>query len=159
MLDAESSRCNMVRRDQDVRVGVLVGKDQTGWDDGNWDPRPSDEMPEWCNDAVLLEYAEEVVLCLVHFGGLTEVEARQHVEEWGEYMPENLPSLGSRALFLHEEPYYYAMELLHEHVEPYWWHLPELWPPPAELRDPDWPNKIRRQYGLDRSRHNSPAAS
>ena len=113
-------------------------------------------MPEWCSDAALLEHAEEVVLCLVHFGGLTEVEARERVEAWGEYLPENLTSIGSRALFFHEPPYYYAMEVLHGHIEPYWWHLPGLWPPPEELRDPDWPNMIRRQYGPDQSSDDSP---
>jgi hypothetical protein len=80
----------------------------------------------------LQDYYDDIVHCLIYYGGLSEAAARQRLDASNLFAFENEVE---RAFFFHEEPYYYAMGLLHGRTNP-WWHLDSaLWPPPQSYRD------------------------
>ena len=79
-------------------------------------------------DPEIQVYHNEIVRCLVQYGGLPEDEA-QHLVERSRVL-EYDTEMG-RSLIFHEIPYYYAMELLYGRTNPQWYKNPTLWPPPA----------------------------
>ena len=88
---------------------------------------PYEPTPEVANE--LQEYKQEIFLCLVRYGGLSEEEARQKVNTDSLFELKNEMKL---MLIFHEEPYYWAMGMLYGRSNPLWYKDPELWPPPAE---------------------------
>ncbi len=86
-------------------------------------------------DAKLQKYYDEIVRCLVRYGKLDEVQARSRIDD------SKLFDFGNeieQGLFFHEEPYYYAMALLHGRENPQWYNNRALWPPPKEYHSPEW---------------------
>ncbi len=96
-------------------------------------------------DADLKAFCDEIVLCLRVYGKLAEQAARQRLDESGICSPERIETNLSRSLLFHEEPYYWAMDLLYGQEHSRWWDEPslgKLWPPPAEYHDPSWPDNV-----------------
>lgn len=84
-------------------------------------------------DAKELErYKQEISQCLVRYGGLSEMEANQIVERNNLFEVKNDTQL---FLIFHEEPYYWAMMMLHTQQNPLWYQDPTLWPPPADYHE------------------------
>ena len=81
----------------------------------------------WCQD---------IVNCLVRYGGKTQREAEQLVVT--SFVPGRLS--GDVSLIFHEIPYYWAMFLLHQDGNEQWYKDRKLWPPPDDYRIP-WPSK------------------
>lgn len=76
-------------------------------------------------------FCQEIIDCLVKYGGLDEPVAREMVLsskvcEVHTEMQENL--------LFHETSYYWAMTLLYQD-NPDWYQDPKLWPPPKEFLD------------------------
>jgi len=69
--------------------------------------------------------------CLVRYGGLSYEEAVRKVDASGLF---HADTEAERLLILHEEPYFWAMELVYGRSDPqtYWFHNPHLWPPPPD---------------------------
>ncbi len=88
------------------------------------------ELPDFLNDVELEAFCEEIVRSLMKYGQFDEVTARKMLEDSGLCALENNRSVTERALFFHEVPYYWAMNLIHKDSE--WWQNPELWPPPED---------------------------
>lgn len=80
-------------------------------------------------DEELHEFCKEIVRYLVRYGNLDEADAWSRVQEARLCEAE---SEIDRIVILHEEPYYWAMSILHGRNDPYWWQNPELWPPPED---------------------------
>src|SRR5690242_19817668 len=100
----------------------------------------SEDSGDDFSDAKLKAFCDEIVLCLVIYGDMDEVAARHKVAESGICDPERHHAMRDKSIFFHDIPYYYAMNLLHGQEKPFWWNDASLWPPPAELSDPCWPD-------------------
>lgn len=74
----------------------------------------------------LQEFSDDILYCLVTFGGLQEEAARKLID--GSHLFEDVDELGQNLLF-HELPYYWAMNLLHGKASK-WYLDSQLWPPP-----------------------------
>lgn len=83
-------------------------------------------------DTELQAYYNDVIWCLVHYGGLEETVARQLVDE--SHLLEVKDEM-DRALLFHELPYYWAISILYMRKNPEWHKDPTLWPPPDEAWD------------------------
>lgn len=84
-------------------------------------------MPNSEDAKELERYKQEISQCLVRYGDLSEVEANQIVESDSLFEVKNDTQL---FLIFHEEPYYWAMMMLHAESNPLWYQDPTLWPPP-----------------------------
>ncbi len=86
----------------------------------------------------LEDFCNQIVQCLVRYGKLEESEARKRVDESRLCDKEKGPG----EMLFHETSYFWAMELLYGRKDPnnYWFHKPDLWPPPADYYDwmHDW---------------------
>ena len=89
-------------------------------------------------DPELRVFRDELVGCLVRYGGLTEPAARSRVDD--SRMCEVACEI-DRALLLHETPYYWAMSLLYARTNPRWFDDRALWPPPDEYDE--WSAQFR----------------
>lgn len=76
----------------------------------------------------LNEFCEEIVSCLVKYGGLQEPEARDLLLSSKICVVDSEMDID---LLFHESPYYWAMRILHSE-NPQWHQDPSLWPPPME---------------------------
>jgi hypothetical protein len=78
-------------------------------------------------------FCNRIVQCLIRYGKLEEVEARKLVDESQICDEEEGPG----EMLFHETSYYWAMHLLDGRADPknYWFHNPDLWPPPADYYD------------------------
>jgi hypothetical protein len=89
-------------------------------------------------DAMVQEECEEIIECLMVYGGLEESAARTLLAESEICAPERLATQMARLMLMHELPYYWAISLLYKEQD-YWWNtIPGLWPPPDEYLGPDW---------------------
>lgn len=78
-------------------------------------------------DTELQQAGELIVQCLIHYGRLSENEARIRLNESGILVVNDELD---RAMLFHEPAYYWAMSILQERSD--WYLDPELWPPPAD---------------------------
>jgi len=74
-------------------------------------------------------FFEEIVCCLVKYGKLEQLSARNILENSTLF---NLGENYEDDLLFHESPYYWAMFLLYDNVDHYWYKNPLLWPPPDD---------------------------
>jgi len=93
-------------------------------------------------DKDLKEFVIDLIACLVKYGGLSEIDARQKLTETNLLKIERE---GQRDALFHEYPYYWAMHLLYSKERPEWYQDPKLWPPPKEYLGPDW-RKYKEKY-------------
>jgi hypothetical protein len=75
-------------------------------------------------------YKQLIVECLVRYAGFDQQDAEQRVAQSTLFRDES-----ALDIVLHEEPYFWAMELAHGRSDPnnYWFHDSRLWPPPPEI--------------------------
>ena len=94
----------------------------------------SDTLPPEFSDEVLKDFCEDIVRCMVVYGGWDEERAQRRLDESGLCAPENNRTEMARAVFFHDLPYFWAMGLIYAHDNPQWFNDPELglWPPPEE---------------------------
>jgi len=78
-------------------------------------------------DDKLQKYRNDIIQCLIRYGGLSEEEACQRLDESKLLKFEDEDE---QELFYHEVPYYWAIGLLHGRNNPKWRLDPALWPPP-----------------------------
>ena len=81
----------------------------------------------------LKEYHRIIVQCLIKYGGLDEQEAQRRIEE--SRLLSELDTEYDLMYLFHEEPYYWAMDILHSAGNPQWYRDPKLWPPPEDYYD------------------------
>ena len=77
-------------------------------------------------------FFEEISLCLIKYGNLDPISARKIIEN------STLSNLGENHednLLFHESPYYWAMFLLNDNLDHYWYKNPLLWPPPDDYQE------------------------
>jgi hypothetical protein len=99
-------------------------------------------------DAELQVFCDDIVACLIFFGGLEEHAARALLETSGICALDELATMDNedRLMMMHEIPYYWAMSLLHARKDPQWFNnIPGLWPPPKMYLDPDWRDRVLRR--------------
>lgn len=87
-------------------------------------------------DKDLKYFCDQIVSCLVQYGGISLEEAR-HLLESKRLC--DADTAYQQMLLFHEPPYYWAMELLYADKNPQWHLDPKLWPPPQEYLD-SWYN-------------------
>lgn len=76
-----------------------------------------------------IELAYELIVhCLLKYGGIEKQEAQKLIEDSGMFI---FKSDLDRNLFLHEEPYFWAMILIYGPGDKDWYQDPSLWPPPS----------------------------
>lgn len=82
-------------------------------------------------DSELKNTCARIVQCLIRYGGLEEADARRLVDEARLCEAETEVA---RNMLLHETAYYWAMALLYGGGDPedFWFHNPDLWPPPED---------------------------
>ena len=100
----------------------------------NWCELLSGVDEEYIAQAVL--WCQDIVNCLVRYGGKTREEAERLVAS--SYIPEFL--VEDVGYVFHEIPYYWAMVLLYGRSNPQWYKDKKLWPPPHDYGIP-WPSK------------------
>lgn len=85
-------------------------------------------------DDEIREHYELTIECLMRYGGLRYDDAVRTVD--ASWVFRNVDTELARLMILHEEPYFWAMELLYGRADPqnYWFHNPDLWPPPPDYR-------------------------
>lgn len=97
-------------------------------------------------DDELRELHDEIVWCLVRYGGLREAEAQRRVADDKLLHPEDNMD---RMLLFHEEAYYWAMTMLYGKTHGYWWStIPGSWPPPQDYYDQIGMEKYFRRRGI-----------
>ncbi len=94
-------------------------------------------------DKKLQAYYDEIVLCLIKYSDISQIEAQQIIAE--SKLFSRLNTEGRRNLLFHETPYYWAMHLLYGEKDPQWFQDPKLWPPPAEYLDSDRPTRKKSE--------------
>jgi len=83
-------------------------------------------------DPELQSFYNDVLYCLVKYGGLTRELAGKIVADSKLF---EFDSPNEREMLFHELPYYWAMQLLYGKEFPEWHEDPELWPPPQDYLD------------------------
>lgn len=89
-------------------------------------------------DIELQQYREEVIQCLVRYGGMGAEEARRLASDSGLL---EVADEVDRYLLFHEYPYYWAMSILYGGVKSEWHLDPSLWPPPTDYHE--WSSTLR----------------
>ena len=80
-------------------------------------------------DEELQRFVDDVIYCLKKYGKLNQVEAQKLARESRLFEVEDDMD---RGLLFHDEPYYWAMELLYGKTNPLWYKIPGFWPPPKD---------------------------
>jgi hypothetical protein len=98
-----------------------------------WRELLSDVDEEHIEQAVI--WCQDIVNCVVRYGGKTREEAEQLVVSSfiSGFLNEDI------GYVFHEVPYYWAMVLLHARSNQQWYKDRKLWPPPDDYRIP-WPS-------------------
>ncbi|MCC6603508.1 MAG: hypothetical protein IT327_09880 [Anaerolineae bacterium] len=87
-------------------------------------------IPGINSEKELQVYFNEIKQLLMEHGNLDESKAERLIDESGIFA--DLVTENDLLYLFHEEPYYWAMEILHAPINPEWYQDPNLWPPPRE---------------------------
>ena len=82
-------------------------------------------------DQEMQAYYDLTLKCVMRYGGLEELEAKLKIDKSKVF---EISTEVGRANLFHEEPYFWAMEILYGRNDPdnYWFKNPDLWPPPDD---------------------------
>jgi len=91
------------------------------------------EIPGMDVEKTLNEYYVDITRLLIKYGELNPEKVEQLIDNSGLF--KDLDTIYDLAFLFHEEPYYWAMDLLHRPNNPEWAFDPKLWPPPEGCYD------------------------
>ena len=99
----------------------------------------------------LREHLDLEVLCLVQYGGMNIEQAYNEVFRNPPFSEDFTGK--TEDIVFHEEPYYWAMSVLHKDNDPAWYHNPQLWPIPKHYRELErkyqsWRAETQQKYPL-----------
>jgi hypothetical protein len=92
--------------------------------------------PEY-SDGMLEDFCNEIIRCMVLYGGWEEANARALIEASHHCDPKILVTELDRDWLFHDYPYFHALDLIYGRENPQWFNDPALglWPPPDEYME------------------------